>query len=84
LERLELLATAHAVVERSSDATEREIIEQFLRWSKEKAERYEPKDVMSALDELSSDGLIKRTLFGIQAISHPHLLEREQEPVSAA
>jgi O-acetyl-ADP-ribose deacetylase (regulator of RNase III) len=62
--RLELLATAHAVVDRSPDVAESEIIERFLAWSQEKSERFEPDDVRSALEQLESDGLVKKTLLG--------------------
>jgi O-acetyl-ADP-ribose deacetylase (regulator of RNase III) len=62
--RLELLATAHAVVERSPEASEHDVVDSFLGWSPEKAKRFGPAHVTAALEELMNDGLVRKTLLG--------------------
>lgn len=84
LSRLELLATAHAVVDRSPSAPEPDLIQQFLSWSKEKSERFDAGDVTRALEELISDGLVEKTLLGYATTkpSSPDLVERPRTALS--
>jgi O-acetyl-ADP-ribose deacetylase (regulator of RNase III) len=80
--RLELLATAHAVVERSPNAAEQDLVRQFLSWSPEKSERFDAADVRSALEQLLSDGLVKKTLLGYATIK-PVDSDTSERPPSA-
>lgn len=67
---LEALATAHAVIAKHEPAKIDEIVEHFLSWSPEKSERFTPTDVHAAIKTLETQGLITRTLLGLELASN--------------
>lgn len=62
--KVEALATAHAVLAAAGPLPTSSVIEQFLAWSPEKAQRYSKEQVVEALQLLEHEGLTTRTLTG--------------------
>jgi O-acetyl-ADP-ribose deacetylase (regulator of RNase III) len=65
-ERLEALATVHAIVSQQPGLAETELLDRFFSWSDEKAQRFTSDHVRAAVNELQLDGLIRKTLLGYE------------------
>ncbi|WP_375769882.1 macro domain-containing protein [Archangium gephyra] len=65
-DKLEAVATAHAVIARKGFLSHDRLVPDFLSWSKEKSERYQEDDVLEAARILEREGLIRRTLLGFE------------------
>ncbi|MFO0613667.1 MAG: macro domain-containing protein [Polyangiaceae bacterium] len=67
--RLEVLATTHAVVSQHPGCHVEEIVKRFLDWSQEKKERFTRADVLMAITELETVGLLRKTLLGYEVLT---------------
>ncbi|WP_309892539.1 macro domain-containing protein [Archangium sp.] len=64
---LEALATAHAVIASTREPVKlEEVVDKFLAWSPEKSERFGPADVSAAVSMLEREGLVRRSLLGLE------------------
>lgn len=62
--QIEALATVHAVIGEGGLMTDAKIVEQFMSWSPEKAQRFGEEDVLRALAALEKWDLVTRSLLG--------------------
>ena len=64
---LEGLATAYFLIDANPGISREALTAEFLRWSPEKAERFNERDVSRLLDRLYDDGMIERDMTGFAA-----------------
>lgn len=74
---LEAAATVHAILTEQGDMRVDDIVRAFFDWSPEKV-RFQPADVLRAVNLLEDEGLIQRTLLGYRAAQPRTLLPRDQ------
>ena len=68
---LEGLATAHFLIALHPGITREALSAEFLRWSPEKAAKFDDEEISSFIERLYHDGLIERDMTGF--VTNPNL-----------